>query len=221
MLTSFHRIESGLRVERIILRVVLIGILVGVGLTSSCASKSPIQEESQTKPRESPIPLQSTKENNGQRCEARYYFGVHDEKIMEPEEGYSPYCHKLQLKLTKAIGEGNIIEIREALSHGANPKLQVDDYHPPLIQAARNGRADVVRLLLDNGADVNGGTFIIGTALIVAADEGHTEVVRILLERGAGVCFKADGGTAEEFAQKRGHMKVVELIRAAKSKPCA
>jgi hypothetical protein len=194
---------------KIIATALMIGISLGVGLTSCSSNKSPRQAESKIEPREPPVPLQPTKENKGQRCEARYYFGVHTEEIVEPDEGYSPYCYKLQLRLNQAIRVGDLSEIRESLKYGANPNLPV-----------HNGRVEVVRLLLDNGADVNGGTFIIGTPLVVAAGEGHTEVVRLLLERGADICFKADGGTAEEFARKRGHQDIVDLLQAAKSKRC-
>jgi hypothetical protein len=205
--------------SNVITSALIIAFAIGFGLTSSCAHQSPEQAESQIASREAPIALQRTKGNNGRRCEARYYFGIHDPKIMAPEEGYSLYCHKLQLRLDKAIEEGNLKEIREALRYGANPELPVDDNHP-LLNAAQNGHPNVVRLLIDNGADVNGGTFIIGTPLIAAANNGHTEVVKVLLERGADVCFKADGGTAEEVAQRQGYKQIVELLETAKMKRC-
>ena len=213
-------IESWAQVRRIIAAACIVGLSLGIGLISSCANNSSIQAESQIEPREIPIPLQATKENKGQRCEARYYFGVHNDKNMEPNEGYSPHCYELQLRMNQAVRDGNPSEIREVLRYGANPTLPVDDLHPPLLQAAHNGRADIVRLLLDNGADVNEGTVIIGTPLIAAAIEGHANVVRLLLERGADICFKADGGTAKEFARKNGHKEVLALLQTAESELC-
>jgi ankyrin repeat protein len=57
----------------------------------------------------------------------------------------------------------------------------------PLIAAARGGHVDAVRLLLDRGADINGGVEGDGNALIVAAGNGNVEVVRYLLQRGADI----------------------------------
>ena len=52
--------------------------------------------------------------------------------------------------------------------------------------AARAGNADVVRMLLDRGADVNAREKYKGqTALMWAAAERHPAVVKLLLDRGA------------------------------------
>ena len=60
------------------------------------------------------------------------------------------------------------------------------DYMSPLMRAAKAGRVDEVRRLLESGADVNeklrGVTF---TALILAVMGGHVEVVKLLLKSGA------------------------------------
>jgi ankyrin repeat protein len=164
-----------------------------------------------------PIPLQPTRENKGKGCEAKYYFGV---ERSGNDEGYTPFCHELQLKLAKAAKEGDLAQIRDALRYGASVDLPVDDYDPSLQIAAAYGQTGAVRLLLDNEANVNKGTFIRGTPLIVAAGNGHEEVVKILLDRGADVCFKADGGTAKEFAQKQGHNEIAEILNAAKQADC-
>ena len=55
----------------------------------------------------------------------------------------------------------------------------------PLIIAAKNGNAEIVRLLLEKGADVNVKTDSGKTALIHAKNEGHTDIVEMLEKAGA------------------------------------
>ena len=54
------------------------------------------------------------------------------------------------------------------------------------MHAAKNGHIEVVRLLLDNGADINA-NFFGSTALKYSAMNGHVEVVKFLLDKGADV----------------------------------
>ncbi|CAH3155961.1 unnamed protein product [Pocillopora meandrina] len=51
-----------------------------------------------------------------------------------------------------------------------------------LFTAARNGQTDIVRVLIENGADVNK-----DTPLSEATTNGHTDIVRLLIENGADV----------------------------------
>jgi ankyrin repeat protein len=55
----------------------------------------------------------------------------------------------------------------------------------PLYVASDKGHLEVVRVLLDHGADVNTPAAYAGSALFAACCNGHVEVVRILLEHGA------------------------------------
>ncbi|KAG6368663.1 hypothetical protein INS49_002876 [Diaporthe citri] len=53
--------------------------------------------------------------------------------------------------------------------------------------AAWHGHAEIVRALLDNGADPNAVDERDWTALLLAAGEGHIEIVRLLCAHGAGL----------------------------------
>src|SRR5262249_22045458 len=54
--------------------------------------------------------------------------------------------------------------------------------------AARAGRTDAVKVLIESGANVNGKEATRGqTALMWAAAEGHAEIIRLLVQHGADV----------------------------------
>lgn len=56
-----------------------------------------------------------------------------------------------------------------------------------LMIAARGGRTDCVRLLLDCGAKVDTKTAFNSTALMFACEKAHVECVELLLAKGADV----------------------------------
>lgn len=208
------------RDKRVLMNLIII-ILMGTGLFTSCTSKpikqieNKISQQAETAPRETPVALQPTKENKGKRC------GTEGTTTSENDEAASnTFCHDVQLKLLKAAGAGDLEKIREALREGANPNGAVDDRFPPLQQAAASGKVDAVRLLLDNGADVNLEADFQNTALSFAVYEGHIDVVRVLIERGADVCYRTDTGTYEELARRRGYQEIAELLKAAIATKC-
>lgn len=89
-----------------------------------------------------------------------------------------------------------------------------------LIQAAEDGRKDLVALLLKNGADVNAAGWSMSGmptttyALIVASAGGHEDIVRLLLENGANIhCLSSSSGnTALICAVANGHINIVKLL---------
>lgn len=88
----------------------------------------------------------------------------------------------------------------------------------PLSWAAQRGNENVVKLLIENGADINSkatATFINGcTPLWFAAQNGHTAAVKMLLaEDGIELDSKIlDGQTPLSRAARNGHAAVVKLL---------
>jgi hypothetical protein len=82
---------------------------------------------------------------------------------------------------------------------------------PVLHSAAYRGDIDVVKDLLDKGANVN--EWYGGTALLSASSAGHANVVKLLIERGANVNTMSDrGDSALGYAAIRGHKDVMKIL---------
>ena len=119
---------------------------------------------------------------------------------------------RLMTAIAERVGPGTI---RGLLEQGAYVD-QIDQQGMwPLLVAVHNGDADVVRALLDGGADANkartdGGS----TPLLMAAQEGHAEVVRMLLDGGADAnkATTDNGTTPLLWAAQKGHAEVVRML---------
>jgi hypothetical protein len=88
-----------------------------------------------------------------------------------------------------------------------------------LATAAYKGQTDIVKDILDKGADVNErsgcgfGWEPSGSALACAAYEGHIEVVKVLVGRGANVNARSnDGWTPLLSAAKGGYPDIAKLL---------
>lgn len=102
------------------------------------------------------------------------------------------------------------------LEHGANTGVW-DKRGTPLYWAAEAGNAEMVRLLVQNGSNVNfqdcwKGQ---GTPLHGAVDGGNPEVVKFLLEGGADIGIeRQDGKTALLAALETDHGEIIQLLTA-------
>jgi len=89
----------------------------------------------------------------------------------------------------------------------------------PLEWAARKGHTEVIKVLLNNKADVNVSRPTDGvTPLYIAAQNGHTEVVKLLLANKVDVnASMNEGATPLYIAAQNGHTEVVKLLLANKA----
>lgn len=105
------------------------------------------------------------------------------------------------------------------LTNGANMDSDQESRRTALNWAARDGRVDVVELLLKGGADADlrDGILVHGaTSLHLAASNGHESVIRLLLANGADISVNASyGGSAFNWAKQGGHEDVCRLLSGA------
>ncbi len=80
-----------------------------------------------------------------------------------------------------------------------------------LFVASHTGRSDIVKLLVDAGADLNQ-TWHGVTPLFQASQNGHTEVVQVLVKAGADLNQTWNGATPLSQASQNGHAKVVQVL---------
>jgi ankyrin repeat protein len=85
-----------------------------------------------------------------------------------------------------AAREGKADVVRALLStQDVNVSITDAQGNTPLIEAARFGHDDVVRALIERGADLKPKNKEGQTALMLAVKNGHDDVVKILKEAGA------------------------------------
>lgn len=128
-------------------------------------------------------------------------------------------------KLSEAVLAGATEDVRQLLAHGADPDERLpsaggpDDDYTPLGLASRDGHEDIVRLLLDAGADVRHVNGLMGgTPAHEAAYSGHEGVIRILTGPTTAAALELDaqgaynGLTALHDAVWHGHRAAVEAL---------
>jgi ankyrin repeat protein len=125
--------------------------------------------------------------------------------------------------LNGAAVSGNAAIVKLLLDRGADPNVRYQepdsngDFQTPLMNTAWHGHAECLKLLVARGADVNvqGGPFG-RSPLLCAATTGSEATVRLLLAHGANVHAQDWlGDTALDWALRRGHTNIVELLRKA------
>jgi ankyrin repeat protein len=121
---------------------------------------------------------------------------------------------------------GRTADVRELLLAGADPNikthlnssaLEVAVCSTPRPQRGARAKTEIVRMLLDHGADVNVQSDGYGSSpLMLAAVQGQTETVAALLEKGADTSLTNHAGqTALITAAREGYIEIVQALLAA------
>lgn len=100
------------------------------------------------------------------------------------------------------------------LQNKANVDAKDNDGRTPLHLAVCEGRAEVVRLLIDNLADINEQDTLFGkTPLHLAVEKNRTEIIRLLLDHNADVnTIGRFGKTPLHIAITTGSIEIVRLL---------
>ncbi|MBM3262870.1 MAG: sigma-70 family RNA polymerase sigma factor [candidate division Zixibacteria bacterium] len=113
---------------------------------------------------------------------------------------------------------GDIDGLRTCLREDVSCANRPDPcYRRPLSAAAGKGYTEIVRLLLEQGADPNAKEAVCqgGYSLHEAAWKGYTEIARLLLEYGAAPGHWVDSsGDAMFAAYHRGHADILRMLYA-------
>jgi ankyrin repeat protein len=137
------------------------------------------------------------------------------------EINLSPYN-----ELFEAVDKGDLGSVIKCIKSGidmneADPRELIGSGNTPLHHAANCGHVEIVRALIDAGADVNVRCHRGWTPLIRACNAGHYEVAKVLLETSADVnAVNNEGYTAYDRIMMSDErlIKLLESYGAMKKK---
>jgi ankyrin repeat protein len=154
----------------------------------------------------------------------RGWRDVPSEVVTTPDDVYEHLVARgACVDIGMAAVKGDISRVRQLLDEDPSLANRPDAYNSyyagcgtPLKNAAAGGHIEIVRLLLEHGADPNlpeEGIAPHGHALYAAVYNGHYEIARLLLEHGAYPNPEVESsGDAVWIAIRRGDLKTLELL---------
>lgn len=120
----------------------------------------------------------------------------------------------LNKKLLSAINNNNQLFIKTQMQAGLKPDHRINS-ETLLMIAAREGKYELVSLLVEKGADVNAKSSKGHNAMSFSSRYGHLRIVQYLLNHGAEVNISNNNNwTPLLKAARGGHLEVVDYLLA-------
>ncbi len=124
--------------------------------------------------------------------------------------------------LLSAIGENDLSQLKSMIDLGADLSKKGTDEEQPLHFAASIGRNECIKILIENGANIQAVSFN-GTALHIASKNGHLATVKYFVEEtDLNIDIKDyTGMTPLHYASYGGHTDIIKylLSQGAKVNP--
>lgn len=120
------------------------------------------------------------------------------------------------LDLVASRGDLPAVKLLVELGIGVNEPNDLELPEGPIYMAAANGRTEVVKWLLDHGAEIHHVFRGIrrGLPLLAAARNGHFDIVKLLIEHGAEINLPWHGTNAYMNAKAYGNPEIAAYLRA-------
>jgi ankyrin repeat protein len=116
----------------------------------------------------------------------------------------------------KALEAGDIDAVRTYIRNGGNVNIEHKDKDASLHIALVNNHDAIVKLLLEEGADIHPRDYFDHSPILSAAARGKLELVKLLLDRGADIddysTDSQEGGTVLMQACIFGHPEVAKFL---------
>lgn len=129
------------------------------------------------------------------------------------EEKLEPEPEKQIYHLHQAAADGDIEQVKQLISKGADVNAKDEEEKTPLHYAAEAGKMEVVKLLVEAGADVNAMGNNDWPPLCIAAENNHIAVSEYLIAHGADV-NPDNGWTPLQQAPYSSSIEMVKLLIA-------
>jgi ankyrin repeat protein len=133
----------------------------------------------------------------------------------DPNPEVAAFTSDLNTRLIQAVQNNQLSIVQSLLAIGANVNVRdknAQGHLTPLMIAARQANAKMVRLLLDSGADLYMLDSYSGDSVLhQACKSGSTEVIHLLIEAGAFVNAVSPTGT-DETLLRHAHLACAEVL---------
>jgi predicted acyl esterase/ankyrin repeat protein len=132
-----------------------------------------------------------------------------EEKLAEEEkaeEGSVKHIYALH----QAVANGDIEQVRMLISKGSNIDSEDQNESTPLYYAVKSGNMEIIKSLMEAGADVNAGSRL---PLFTAVEQDNLSMAEYLITHGADV-NAPEGWTALQMAVSTSTIEMVKLLIA-------